>query len=64
MQIPGGIPGNGIPGLEAFGDVEEMFGGGMEAEKNRAKRDQLQAAKDMNDAKKDTYDKATIQNRN
>lgn len=38
--------------------------GGMEAEKERAKMDQLMAAKDMNDAKKDTYDKATIQSRN
>lgn len=36
----------------------------MEGEKQRAKEDQLIAAKDMNDAKKDSYDKATIQARN
>lgn len=36
----------------------------MQSEKDRAKMDQLIAAKDMNDAKKDSYDKATIQARN
>lgn len=36
----------------------------MQAVANQAEADQLQAAKDMNKAKKDTYIKATIQARN
>ncbi len=39
------------------------FGDPMEQEKQQAKADQLQGAKDMNEAKRDSYKKATIQAR-
>lgn len=45
-------------------DAGSGIEGNMENEKRRAEMDQLQAAKDLNDAKKASYDKATIQARN
>lgn len=45
----------GIPGVASAA---------MDIQKQRAEADQLQSAKDLNDAKKATYDKATIQARN
>lgn len=51
-------------GSNPYQNANNSFGGSMAGEKARAEMDQLQAAKDMNDAKKDSYDKATIQARN
>jgi len=38
-------------------------GGGMEQEAAQAKADQIQGARELNDAKRDSYKKATIQAR-
>lgn len=59
------IPSSGnspYSGYNAYQDQDHDSA--MQSEKDRAKMDQLIAAKDMNDAKKDSYDKATIQARN
>ncbi|WPN99027.1 hypothetical protein [Pseudomonas sp. MUP55] len=51
-------------GANLFPNAGSGIEGSMENEKMRAEMDQLQAAKDLNDAKKASYDKATIQARN
>lgn len=61
IKGPGSYP---YIGADSLLNAASGIDAAMENEKMRAKIDQLQGAKDLNDAKKASYDKATIQARN